>query len=829
MTRSRKRKLRRIASQWAGVPLASAALFAGSPGARAQQAAEAETLEEVDVTAQKRSEDLQKVPIRLQVLGGEKLEQLQVSSFDDYVKFLPSVSYQSLGPGQAQLYFRGIASGGDGLHAGSLPATGTYLDETPVTTIGNTLDIHMYDIERVEALAGPQGTLYGASSLSGTMRIITRKPDTSKFSAGYDVKGTKFGKGDAGGGIEGFVNIPVSDKVAVRLVGYYERDGGYLNNVPTSYTYLRQTFDYSTDPPTLLYDGPSFTRTNANVVKKNANDVESYGGRAALKFAINDRWTITPTVLYQHQKANGDFAFDPRLGDLNVGDYTPGKNEDRWYQSALTVEGKIGNFDLLYSGGYFERKVDNVVDYAEYGIAYDQFGSGYSRWDDGAGGLLDPTQYTSNHDKYTKLNQELRISSPAENRVRFVGGLFMQRQSDDIRAEFRVDGLPTLDTVPVRRPDVYVYAVDGQPGILYLSQQTRVDRDYAAFADLTFDITDKLKVSAGIRQFGANNTLYGFFGFQEFSSGEGSCNPPPSAATIVPGKWPCINTNKKVVEHGETHRVNLTYQIDSDHMVYGTYSTGFRPGGNNRRTDISVKEYNADKISNYEIGWKTAWFDHRMRFNGAAFIEKWDGVQIGVQGAQGITSIFNAGKAKTKGIEFDLSWLAGNNLTLGLSGSRVDAALSADFCTVPTGVVVYSCVPFSDTLPATTPYQIAPSGTQLPVTPKFKGSATARYKFNVGDFDSFVQGAVVTQSASTFSLEADKNGLVGDIPGFTTLDLSAGTGHGNWKLEFYVENATDKRGQLARVSQCGAAYCYENARVYPIKPMNYGIKFGQKF
>ena len=700
MTRSRKRKLMRISAQWAGVPLASTVMLAGSAVVQAQQAETASTLEEIVVTAQKRSEDLQKVPISLQVLGGEKLEQLQVSSFDDYVKFLPSVSYQSLGPGQAQLFFRGISSGGDGLHAGSLPATGTYLDETPVTTIGNTLDVHMYDIERVEALAGPQGTLYGASSLSGTMRIITRKPDPTKFSSGYDVKGTKFGKGDAGGGIEGFVNMPISDKAAVRLVGYYEREGGYINNVPASATYDRGWWP---DPAT--YETSPFTRTNANVVKKNANDVESYGGRAALKYDFSDRWTVTPTVLYQHQKANGNFSFDPRLGDLNVGDFTPGLNVDSWYQTALTVEGKIGNFDLVYSGGYFERKVDNVVDYAEYAIAYDRLTHDkglaspsysqyymYSRWDDGAGGLLDPTQYTANHDRYTKINQEVRISSPTDRRVRVVGGLFMQRQSDDIRAEFRVDGLPTLADVPARRPDVYNYAVDGQPGILYLSQQLRVDRDYAAFADVTFDISDKLKMSAGVRQFGANNTLYGFFGFQQYQSGEGSCNPPPSAATIVPGKWPCINTNKKVVEHGETHRVNLTYQIDPDRMIYGTYSTGFRPGGNNRRTDITVKSYAADKITNYELGWKTAWLDRRVRFNGAAFFEKWDGVQIGVQGDQGITSIFNAGKAEVKGVEFDVNWLVGNNLTLSLSGTRVDAALSADFCTAPGGVVYYSCI-----------------------------------------------------------------------------------------------------------------------------------------
>ena len=811
MTRSRKRKIIRNSAHWAGVPLASAAMLAGVNTAQAQQTQGA-ALEEIIVTAQKRTEDLQKVPISLQVLGGEKLDQLQVTSFDDYAKFLPSVSFQSLGPSQAQLYFRGISSGGDGLHAGSLPATGVYLDEIPVTTIGNSLDVHVYDIARVEALAGPQGTLYGASSLSGTLRIITNRPDATKFSAGYDVKGTKFAKGDSGGGIEGFVNFPVSENAAVRLVGYYERDGGYINNVYTEHSYDREP------------GGPAFYRNNSDVVKKNANDVESYGGRAALKVDLNDRWSITPTVLYQHQQANGNFAFDPRLGDLNVGDYTPGQNLDSWYQSALTVEGKIGNYDLVYSGGYFERKTDNVVDYAEYAIAYDQLGSGYSRWDDGAGGLLDPTQYTANHDKYTKMNQEIRISSPTENRFRFVVGGFMQRQTDDIRAEFRVDGLPTLDTVPVRRPDVYVYAVDGQPGILYLSQQTRTDRDTALFGDMTFDLSDTWKVSAGIRQFWADNTLYGFFGFQEFNSGEGSCNPPASPATVVPGKWPCINTDKRVTEQGETHRVNLTYQIDPDRMVYGTYSTGFRPGGNNRRVEIVA--YGADKLTNYEIGWKTAWFDRRVRFNGAVFFEQWHGVQIGVQGAQGITSILNAGKAEVKGIEFDVNWLVGNNLNLSLSATRVDAALSANFCSAPNGQVTSACTAASLD---PDPVLKAPSGTQLPVTPKFKASGTARYKFNAGDYGSFVQGSVLYHGSSTFSLEAHPNELVGPIPAYTSFDFSIGTAHQGWSLEAYIENAFDERGQLGRVSQCGADYCYQNARIYPTKPMNFGIKFGQKF
>src|SRR5882724_4807545 len=228
MTRSRKRKLARNRAKWASMPLATAVL-AGGGLAYAAGTTEPTTLEEVVVTAQKRVEDLQKVPISLQVLGSEKLEQLQVSSFDDYAKFLPRLSYKSLGPSQAELFFRGISSGGGGLHAGYLPTSGLYLDETPVTTVAGSLDLHVYDIARVEALAGPQGTLYGASSLSGTLRIITNKPDPTKFAAGYDFTANKYSPGGPGGQVEGFVNIPISDSIAIRLVGFYDHEGGYIN------------------------------------------------------------------------------------------------------------------------------------------------------------------------------------------------------------------------------------------------------------------------------------------------------------------------------------------------------------------------------------------------------------------------------------------------------------------------------------------------------------------------------------------------------------------------------------------------------------------------
>jgi iron complex outermembrane receptor protein len=830
MSRSRKRKLARIRTQggarakWASLPLTSA-LIAGGGMAHAADATDTNTLEEVVVTAQKRSEDLQKVPISLQVLSGQDLEQHQVASFDDYAKLLPSVSFQSLGPGQSQIYFRGISSGADGLHAGSLPATGVYLDEIPVTTVGNTLDVHVYDIARVEALAGPQGTLYGASSLSGTLRIITNKPDPSAFSASYDLKADKYGRGDGGGEFEGYVNIPLAENMAVRLVGYYDHQGGYINNVLSTNTYQRGV--PGTAPGAFTGPNDPLTVSNADIAKQRFNPLTTYGGRAALKIDLNDNWTIMPQVLAQNQRADGDFLYDPAKGDLNIGDFFKGINEDKWYQSALTVEGKFANFDVLYSGGWFERNVHNLVDYSGYTVGYDAYsqlpGASYSatRYVDCASGtpanncngqggpLADPTQYTDNHDKYTKMSHELRVTSPVEYRFRGTAGLFYQRQTDNIRAAFGSNDLPTY------------YTVDGSPDTIYLSQQTRVDRDYAVFGDATFDVTDQFKLSAGIRQFWVENTLFGFFGFNDngySSHGEALCNPPVSAATIIPNYWPCINTNKKVVESGETHKVNLTYQFDADHMVYGTYSTGFRPGGNNRLPQVA--SYAADTLTNFEIGWKTSWLDHRLRTNGAVFLEHWNGVQLSVTGNNGITSIVNAANAQVKGIEGDISWLAFDNLTLGASATYVDAKTTNALCPLDpsTEEVTHACAD-----------PTAPSGTQLPVTPKVKANLTARYKFTMGDYQSFLQGTVIHQGASTSQLNQILNGYMGDLPQFTTVDFAAGTGLNNWHVEAYIENAFDERGQLGRNNECASANCYTEYHVYPIKPMIFGVKFGQKF
>jgi iron complex outermembrane recepter protein len=759
----------------------------------AQAAEEAGSGDEIIVTAQKRAENLQDVPISIQALGQEKLAERQVASFDDYAKLLPSVSFQSFGPGQSQLFFRGISSGGDGLHGGSLPGAGLYVDETPVTTIANSVDIHIYDIARVEALSGPQGTLFGASSLAGTLRIITNKPDASKFEGGVDVQVNKFGKGEAGGILEGFLNLPVSENVALRVVGFYKKDGGYIDNIAGTRTYILG----DTDPTTNL------TINNAALVKKDFNPVETYGGRAALGIDLNDNWTVTPSIIYQRQTTKGPFLYDPRAGDLNVVDYIPTRNKDRWYQAALTITGQVGNWDLVYSGGYFERKVNNQSDYSEYTVAYDALaGSYYTNFVDAAGNFIDPTQRVILGDEYTKQTHELRVSSPQTDRFRITAGLFLQRQTDDIDADYVVPGLSRATT-----PIVVPPSTDS----LFITRAFRVDRDYAMFADASYDVSDTLTINAGLRGFIAKNTFQGFSGFLSNSLS-------PICLPTTKTDRPCENFKRKQVESGETHRVTLTFKPNADKLLYATWSTGYRPGGNNRRPGINP--YEADTLTNYEFGWKTTWLDRKLRINGAVFYEKWDQLQYGLSpvGSAGVTNIYNAGNARVYGIEGDVNLRLGG-LTLSGAGTYIDAKLTTDFCQIG-----------ADGNPDCTLGAVAaPKGTRLPVQPKFKGTATARYEFPLGSFNAFLQGSANHQGGTRSYLTDAEAALLGNTNGFTTFDFSVGGALNNWTFEAFIQNAFDKRGSLSINTVCAPLICGAGARIYPIKPQIFGLKAGTRF
>ena len=801
MTRSRVRKSKRArVAQGTRVvlkrlPLATAisAVLAGAPPAFAQDQADTSILGEVMVTAQKRQENLQDVPLSIQSFGTEQLEELNITDFADYVKYLPSVSFTTIGPGFSVAYFRGVASGENNNHSGPQPTVGMYLDEQPITTIQGALDIHLYDIARVEALAGPQGTLYGASSMAGTIRIITNKPDPGKFEAAYGLEANTVKNGSEGYTAEGFVNVPVGESAAVRLVGWYSQEPGYIDNVPGTRTFPTSGGCISnTSPP-----APGCV-TSPALAEDRYNDVETYGARAALRVDLNDSWTLTPQVMAQKQHTNGGFSFDPRVGDLELTRYYPEESEDKWLQAALTVEGKLSNFDLVYAGAYLKRDDFVNSDYSDYAYFYDQCCQyGYSWVDDNDVPLADPSQYITGKDYYKRQSHELRLSSPQDWRLRFVAGLFYQKQKHEIYQRYWINGLGAALEVP------------GSPDTIWLTDQKREDQDYAVFGEMTYDITDKLAVTGGLRWFDAKNSLQGFFGFNDaYSSNYGVflCATP-----FVPfNTAPCTNLDDEVSESGVVPKINLTYQIDDARMAYVTYSEGFRPGGINRNG--TVPPYKSDYLKNYEVGWKSTW-GGRVRFNGAVFLEKWDDIQFSFlpPSGAGLTVIRNAGKAEIKGIEADLAWAVTSGLNIHGGFSLIDAELAEDYIPDPT-------------LPPA-----APEGTQLPVTPKFKSNLTARYTFGVGQAEMYVQGAAVYQSRSWSDLLDEDRGFLGDQPSYAVADFTAGYEGDSFAVEMYVNNAFDERAQVFTFAQCATSVCGVNPYFVTNQPRTIGLKFRQDF
>jgi iron complex outermembrane receptor protein len=751
------------------------------------------SVEVVTVTAQKRSEDLQTIPFSIQAVSDQTLRDHQTKSFDDYAKLLPSVSFQSLGPGESQLFFRGVTSGADGNPFGALPTAGIYLDETPVTTTGSLLDVHMYDIARVEALSGPQGTLFGASSLAGTLRIITNKPDPSQFKAGYDLEANTFGGGGPGGTVQGFVNLPLNDRIAVRLVGFYEHDGGNIDNTPGSRTYQR---------PHTLADGSvvnsPLTVDNAKFVQSDFNDATTFGGRLALGIDLNDDWTITPQIVAQNQHTNGTFLYDPHAGALKVHDFTGEYSNDKWYQASLLVNGKIGDWDLIYSGGYMGRHDVAVQDYSYYTVAYDSVPN-YTYFQNANGTPLNPSQIAATKGVYTKKTHELRVSSPTGRRFNVTGGLFYERQTDLFTQEVIIPGSAASQQANSG------YVIPGGGDDVFINNANIIDRDRAIFVQADYKILPDLTFTAGIRGFDFDNTVVGF------SGGAGT------AATYCGGTFTakCVSLNKEVTGSGETHKLSLSWQVDDSRMLYATYSTGYRPGGINR--PIGFAPFNSDTLKNYEAGWKTEWLNDALRFNGAIYREVWDGVQYALPGANGTVSVVNAGNAHIDGFETEVDAVLGD-LRLSGSGSYNYARLVTPFCTTISGVA------HCDLGIA------APSGTDLPVTPRFKGNATARYNFEMQEIPLYAQLALFYQSGNSSLLTVSQNSALGNVGPFATVDFSlGGTLKNGMTVELFVKNIFNELGALSRTQQCTLTSCLMNGRTYPIQPQLVGIKMGQQF
>lgn len=728
----------------AGLAMPGMALAAGD-GEQAEQvapqaAADGEAgLGDIVVTATRRAESIQKVPISIQALGADMLDQRQVNGLSDFAALLPSVSFAGIGPGRSTAYFRGIVPAG-----GTYASVGYYLDEIPITGTG-VPDIHVYDVERIEALSGPQGTLYGAGSLAGTIRFISNKPKIGVFEMGYNVEGNKYGKGDFGTQIESYINVPVSDTLAIRAMGYYRKDGGYIDNTPNN----GKLNDGSSATLTLGDNNPAtnYTLNNAAFAKEDYNSIYEYGGRLQALWEISDDWSILPAVTAQRQIANGYFGYDPRVGDLQVHDYDLTRQDDKWVQASLTVHGHIGDFDLVSSTGYFRRRTDLRNDYTYYTVTYDSFGGGYENYlqffdkagCSGSGAslrcttLLNPQQYFHGRTYRDKFTQELRISTPKSwpFDVTLGGFYHFQKQENNTyyathgldqiggytqacaySVTFNSDGTPACQGVTSGLPGFGVPVsqggtmVVGSPAVkedgFYITETDQRWKDKAIFAEGHYDITPTLKVTGGIRYFWTEYNVLGFAGVAGTARNTGTLGSvfAPTGARGCPLPLPadrlqCWNQNAlaadgvgRYKESGETHKVALNWQFTPSKMVYANYSTGFRPGGYNRplrirppvSVDVSAPGFKAEELINYEIGFKTTW-NNIFRFNAAVYLEKWKNIQFSVvvAGAQGAGYTGNAGEAEVKGAEFDADLRLGK-ITISTSGAYNDAKLAGNFC-----------------------------------------------------------------------------------------------------------------------------------------------------
>ncbi|MGA3156814.1 MAG: TonB-dependent receptor [Steroidobacteraceae bacterium] len=848
MTRSKVRKLKRAGTVLASGTLA-AALFGQMPAAYGQSAAQSsansEGLEEIIVTAEKRTQNLQDVPASIQAIGNKELTELHIEDFTDYMLMIPSASIQELGPGNNRVFMRGIAAGDYPNHSASLPSVGTYLDDQPLTTILGAIDVHVYDIERVEALAGPQGTLYGASSESGTIRIITNKPDPTAFSAAYDVEGSVGRRNAAGGMAEGYANIPLSDIAAVRVVGWYQYSPGYIDNVRNTLTYPGYGADV---PPDGLTGGGPFTINNAATAKNNYNDSETYGARAALKINLGDSWSITPMLMSQITESNGIFAEEiatpllssaetAPIGPNQVSHFLPESSYDDFSDAALTVDGKLGTWDVMYATSFMKRHNVSYSDYSDYSLAYDTG----NYWYDTSGKSIQPTQYITGGYNYIGDSNELRFTSPAEDAVRFVGGLYQQRQQNHILQRYVINGTDG-DGLSAGDGSVPDESVTGWTNTWWLTDQLRVNRDWAAYGELSWDLIPKhLTATVGERWFKYDNTLAGFYGFGENSAfgaygGEQYCT--------VDVKFygaPCQDLVQPAsTGSGTTPKYNLTYKFDEDYLIYGTYSKGFRPGGVNRTSLIPGKvapPYLADYLVNWELGVKTSWFNHTLRFNADVFRDYWNDFQYDFLGPNSVTIIANAPKARSQGVEAEIEWQPVKEWTFTVNLASTDARLTADYCGAvnANGTPVTKCPGPDDTNGPE-----APAGTPLPVTPPFKGNLTARYTFPIGNLNGYAEGALVYQDGvwsdmrlvtyTSSDAEEPIRGVLGQQPGFTNIDLTAGIEEKTYSFEIFVKNLTNEQEQLYRYAECTPQTCGPYA-VYAglAPPRTIGIRFGEKF
>jgi iron complex outermembrane recepter protein len=656
---------------------AIAAILGGSVGGAAQAATatgtdtadtSSDTIQEITVTAQRRAENIQDVPITMQALTGEVLTQLNVQTFDEFIKYLPNVTQGTYGPGQGQIYMRGLGQGALGVQGegavGIFPNVAVYLDEQSAQLPSRNLDVYAADMERIEVLEGPQGTVFGAGAQAGVVRYITNKPklDVTEGSVDADYGTTAHGGNNSS--VVAVLNLPLIDNtLAIRGVIYDDNRGGYIDNVPSGFS--RSGYDLGL----ALYNGGktnfygkvtspgvvpanSETINNASNVGNGINPLTYQGIRVGLAWKVNDQWDALLQQSYQDMNAQGVFYdmpstgggqygptsanFNPSAGltggtplsPLQVSLFNPSYNKDKFENTALTVNGNINNYKIVYAGSYLIRNVDQQTDYTNY--ARGKWGyyyqcTGFSKSYDAPSKCYSPSSVWTDTEKLTHLSQELRVSSPDEYRLRVLGGVFYEDYKIDDNTEWLYRTVPNCSAALTTECYLPIQPPPGQtandPSVRnsstgFFDDVQRGFDQKALFTSVDFDIIPKvLTLTGGTRYFHFDDHVaggdvgsfyckfYGGYSTTNFSPCSSTNNngfnanffpgPPGSISGYHPGPYGYnfnASSTNHTTENGFRSRGNLTWKIAEDVMVYYTYSEGYRPGGFNRGTNGALPQ-----------------------------------------------------------------------------------------------------------------------------------------------------------------------------------------------------------------------------------------------
>ncbi len=750
-----------------GIAVASILAVAAPRGAAMAATQASDQLEEVIITARKREENLQKVPISVDVFTKKDLENLAIGQFEDYAEKVPSMSFISVGPGSQLFVMRGVSDGSNPNYANS-SATGFFVDDMSTSWFGTQPDLHLYDIAQIEVLNGPQGTTFGAGSMAGAVRYITSKPDVNEFSAGLDLDGGAIKGGDRNATAEGFLNLPlIRGKLGLRLSAFSDHHGGFIDNKLTTRHWANGT-----------------TSDNSAWAGDNFNREHVEGGRLALGAKFNESWSASLTYSYQRQHIRG--AWDQDLaneGSRTVSRFGPEGHENQAKLLDFHVDGDVGIADLVFASTYwalptrwhdeYSQYMENITGYSYY-LGQDVKGSqeGFTCLNDpvfGDGPFTSckiPLQFYEYHTNPERWSNELRLASKPGGRFHWLAGLYSEKTRDkNSGSTYYMPGLRTDGAAFQYYEALYGTTASSLPPGVWYAYTTRSDyQQTTEFANISFDITSRLHVEAGAVHFHADSSYYTPFG--QFSYA------PTTAA---------LTTNSSQKWNG---KFGLNYQATERVLLYANFSQGFRDGGSNSGYPASCyasgvpHKYVPDTLNNYELGWKTTGLGGRLLFNGAAYEMRWKDLQTLIYDVDICApSSFNVnvGDARVLGAETNAELKLNQNWSLQAAASYTDSHLTSSQYPNFQGNV----------------------GERLPFVPYLSYSWNVRYQHPLG---ANLTGYVQIDSASKGDMWNDlhvagSNGIPRiDQPAYTITNLRVGINPagGHWLAELYVRNLTDK-------------------------------------